>query len=295
MTLNPRTQSTTSIDTLFVTLNALNPERLAQFYTERIGLKKLTSDATSKWISLGTPDDIELIRIYETDVAKKKHTTGLYHLALLLPTRKDLGNILKHLIKTQTPLIGASDHSYSEAIYLDDPEGNGIEIYVDRDISDWTVNDDGTIPGIVEPMDAEGVLALADQEAYQGMPVGTNMGHVHLHVNNLTDVVDFYHDVLGLGVKFLMGNAAAFLATGEYHHQLGLNLWNGKDIPASEEHSQGLRTVIWEANADDFQEIIQRLDDNKYPFVEDMNYITLQDPAGTNLAVQKSSPTQTEA
>lgn len=288
MTINPLTQSSTNITTSAVSLNALNPEALANFYVERIGLKRLNEETGDKWISLGVSSDEELVRIYPTEKTKEGRTTGLYHLALMLPTRKDLGNILRHLVVTQTPMTGASNHGYSEALYLDDIEGNGIEIYVDKDKSEWEYNEDGTIPGIVEPMDAQGVLDLADQENYQGMPTGTVIGHVHLHVADLNDTLEFYHELLGLGAKFLMGESALFMATGEEHHHLGANLWQGSNIPAASEETQGLRTVVWKASEEDFNTIVDRLKEAKHPFVEDDQFITLKDPAGIRTMIQKA-------
>lgn len=288
MTINPLTQSNTNITTSAVYLNAQNPEALATFYIERIGLKRLNEDSADKWISLGVSSGEELIRIYSTETPKEERTTGLYHLALMLPTRSDLGNIIKHMVTTQTPITGASNHGYSEALYLDDIEGNGIEIYVDKAKSEWEYNEDGTIPGIVEPMDVEGVLSTATQDNYQGMPTGTVMGHVHLHVADLNDTLEFYHELLGLGAKFLMGESALFMATGEEHHHLGANLWKGSNIPAAAEDTQGLRSVIWSANEEDFNTIIERLNEAKHPFIEDDQFITLKDPAGIQTVIQKA-------
>lgn len=287
MTTHPLTKSNTTIEPSFISLNALNPESLANFYVEHIGLSRIENDTDSLWISLGVKEDVELIRLYPTETPKEKRTTGLYHLALLLPSRQALANQLKHFIQKRTPLTGASNHGYSEAIYLDDPEGNGIEIYADRDRANWKINDNGTIPGIVEPMDAEAVLALADEAPFEGMPPETFMGHFHTHVNNLNEIMQFYHEILGLGIKYVMNGAAAFMATGDSHHQQGANLWQGENIPPAKDGAQGLRTLVWQGSSEDLGTVKSRLEENHYPFIEDEEYITFKDPAGIQLALKK--------
>lgn len=286
MTINPLTQAASSIVPSYIAINALDPERLKTFYVERIGLKVINPDSTKPWISLGTSNDHELLRLYPTKSPKDRRTTGLYHFALLMPNRRHLGNILNHLIQTNTPLIGASDHGYSEAVYLNDPEGNGIEIYVDKEIADWDIKEDGTIVGVTDPMDADGVLASADDNAFTGLSEETKMGHFHLHVHNIDETIHFYHHILGLGNKFLMGDSATFMATGNYHHHLGANIWLGPNLPPAQDNTQGLRTLVWRATATEFQRLLEHLTATNQTFIEDNNKIIINDPAGITNVIE---------
>lgn len=282
MTIEPITQSTTTIHTQAIELNALNPKVLADFYIEKIGLSLLKSQSDQDIYQLGTGQGHHLITIYPTDLAKEARTTGLYHLALLLPSRGDLGAILRHLIEEQVPLEGASDHGYSEALYLSDPEGNGIEIYADKDESVWDKHDNGLIGGIVEPMDVEGVLA-SQTKPFNGIADGTIMGHIHLHVSNIEETLEFYKQVLGLGLKFIMNEQALFMASQDYHHHLGANLWNGRNIPQAASGSQGLRHSIWAGSLADIQAVEEKLKSRDYAYTKEDNSLYFNDPAGTGI------------
>lgn len=282
MTIESITQSTTTIHTQAIELNALQPKSLGDFYVKQIGLSLLQANTDQDIYQLGTSQGQHLITIYPTDIAKEAATTGLYHLALLLPSRSDLGAILRHFIEKQVPLEGASDHGYSEALYLSDPEGNGIEIYADKDESVWDKHDNGLIGGIVEPMDVEGVLA-SQTEPFKGIADGTIMGHIHLHVANVEETLEFYHQVLGLGLKFIMNEQALFMATQDYHHHLGANLWNGRNIPQAAAGSQGLRNSIWAGSLADIQAVEAKLKARNYAYTKEGNSLYFNDPAGTGI------------
>lgn len=284
MTVEAITQSSTSIVTSGIELNAINPTALAKFYEEKIGLTLLSSEEEAKIYHLGTPDGNVLISIFPATTKKVGRLTGLYHLALLLPSRGDLGAMLRHLIEDQVGLEGASNHGYSEALYLSDPEGNGIEIYADKDKSQWDFHENGLIGGIVEAMDAEGVLA-SQTAPFNGVPNGTIMGHIHLHVGNIEETLGFYHEVLGLGLKFIMNQQALFMATQDYHHHLGANLWNGRNIPAAAEGTQGLRNSIWSGSSEDLKAIEAKLVENDYEFTKEGDSLHFLDPAGTGVII----------
>lgn len=282
MTIEAITQSSTTIHTTGIQLNAIKPTELANFYEVKIGLTLINKDEIEKIYDLGTPDGTVLISIYPTTTEKTQRTTGLYHLALLLPTRGDLGGMLRHLVENKANVEGASDHGYSEALYLSDPEGNGIEIYADKDTSKWDMKENGLIGGIVEAMDAEGVLA-SQTAPFTGVPNGTTMGHIHLHVNDIETTLSFYHEVMGLGLKFIMNEAALFMATQNYHHHLGANLWNGRNIPAAQDGTQGLRNSIWSGSAEDLNSIQAKLTEMAYDFTKDGETLYFKDPAGTGI------------
>lgn len=270
-------ESKTTIVTKSVQLNAKNPEQMAAFYNQAIGLTLIKQENDS--YQLGTPDGNILIEIEPASSEADQETTGLYHHALLLPTYEDLGTILRHLIVNKIPMTGASDHGYSNALYLDDPEGNGIEIYWDKPESEWDIKEDGQIAGIVEMMDAEAALEVA-RTSFDGVPNGTTMGHVHLHVDELKNSLTFYTDVLGLGVKYKFGPQALFLATGQYHHHLGANVWKPGELVHAKAGASGLGHVTWEGSQEDINYIETQLKDQNYAYEKVDEGLAFKDPAG---------------
>lgn len=240
-----------------VALNVRDLELQSLFYQQVLGLQVLTEN--SKQIDLGVGKNI-LIRLIQTEQkGEVSHSYGLYHLAIVLPSREDLGSIFRHFIDNKIPLQGASDHGYSEAIYLADTEGNGIEIYRDLPQDTWDVRPDGRIVGITEPMDAETIYALGKKAdaAYQ-MPAGSRMGHVHLSVRESAASSRFYQEVLAIEDKFSVPSAA-WLASGDYHHHLAVNEWGGKELQTRTEGMPGLAyyTVIYSSPAD-FEATLER-------------------------------------
>lgn len=240
-----------------VALNVRDLELQSLFYQQVLGLQVLTEN--SKQIDLGVGKNI-LIRLIQTEQkGEVSHSYGLYHLAIVLPSREDLGSIFRHFIDNKIPLQGASDHGYSEAIYLADTEGNGIEIYRDLPQDSWDVRPDGRIVGITEPMDAETIYALGKKAdaAYQ-MPAGSRMGHVHLSVRESAASSRFYQKVLAIEDKFSVPSAA-WLASGDYHHHLAVNEWGGKHLQTRTEGMPGLAyyTVIYSSPAD-FEATLKR-------------------------------------
>ncbi|HFR3765730.1 TPA: VOC family protein [Streptococcus suis] len=240
-----------------VALNVRNLELQSLFYQQVLGLQVLTEN--SKQIDLGV-GQTTLVRLIQTEQKDEVHSSyGLYHLAIVLPSREDLGTIFRHFIDNKIPLQGASDHGYSEAIYLADTEGNGIEIYCDLPQDSWDVRPDGRIVGITEPMDAETIYALGKKAdaAYQ-MPLGSRMGHVHLSVRESTASSRFYQEVLAIEDKFSV-TSAAWLASGDYHHHLAVNEWGGKELQTRTEGMPGLAyyTIVY-TDIQAFQATIKR-------------------------------------
>ncbi|CYU52602.1 VOC family protein [Streptococcus suis] len=240
-----------------VALNVRNLELQSLFYQQVLGLQVLTEN--SKQIDLGV-GQTALVRLIQTEQkGEVSHSYGLYHLAIVLPSREDLGTIFRHFIDNKVPLQGASDHGYSEAIYLADTEGNGIEIYRDLPQDSWDVRLDGRIVGITEPMDAETIYALGKKAdaAYQ-MPAGSRMGHVHLSVRESAASSRFYQEVLAVEDKFSVPSAA-WLASGDYHHHLAVNEWGGKNLKTRQEGMPGLSyyTVIY-SNQEAFEATLNR-------------------------------------
>jgi catechol 2,3-dioxygenase len=187
----------------------------------------LTTDGKTPLVTLEQPEDV---------VSKTSRTTGLYHFAILLPSRADLSVFLRHMIQTGYPL-GAADHYVSEALYLNDPDGNGIEVYRDRPSAEWNWNN-GLVEMATEELDGNGILAESDAE-WNGLPVGTLMGHIHLHVADLKKAEQFYTKGLGFEVVSYYPQAA-FLSTGGYHHHIAINTWQGEGAATPPKNSVGL-------------------------------------------------------
>lgn len=262
-----------------VALKVNDLQKMILFYTQVIGLKLLAQNTQQATLGAGhTP----LLYLYRIDGHRaKRQKTGLYHTAFLLPARKDLGNALIHYITTNAPLNGAADHIYSEALYLTDPEGNGIEVYHDKPRSKWIIKEDGEIPSDTLEMDVESVLEAADQK-WAGFPDDSMVGHVHLSVADVDDTQDFYTKILGLSLKFNFGDAAKFLATGGYHHHIGANVWVSRQADPLAKNEIGLKYYsFYVPNSGELARIQNHLSQLNVDFeLAENNEIWFTDPSG---------------
>ncbi|MEX0788558.1 MAG: VOC family protein [Anaerolineales bacterium] len=208
-------------------LRVADLERSLGFYTSALGFE--IHDRRPGGASLGAPG-ADLLELVELPGAppKPEGATGLYHYAILLPSRADLGRMLRHLIDTRTSLQGASDHLVSEALYLADPDENGIEIYRDRPRAEWPVQGD-RVRMATDPLDADGILGEAAREGqpFAGLPAGTTIGHMHLQVGDIPTAEQFYVQGLGFDVVATMPSAL-FVSAGGYHHHVGMNTWTSR-------------------------------------------------------------------
>jgi len=214
--------------------------RSLEFYNKVIGFQvlgrtdttaDLTADGKTVLLTLERPDGV---------ADKQGRTTGLYHFALLLPARSDLAQFVLHLSDLNLS-VGSADHLVSEALYLSDPDGNGIEVYRDRDPSEWTWN--GSEVGMTtDPLNFRELLAGANERTWNGLPGDTVMGHIHLHVSDLQETEQFYTQGLGFDVVCRYGGQALFISNGKYHHHIGLNTWNGVGAPGPAANSVGLES-----------------------------------------------------
>jgi catechol 2,3-dioxygenase len=215
----------------------------ANFYRDAIGLRELRR--ANGVAELGAPDDdIALVTLIEDPDAplRPRGTTGLFHLALLVPDRTELARALNRVTATGHPFTGASDHLVSEALYLNDPEGNGIEIYRDRPREEWP-RAEGQLQMATLPLDLEGVLASAPSgDAGEGMAAGTTLGHIHLQVASIPAADAFYTDGIGFDATVRGYPGALFVSAGGYHHHIGLNTWAGEGAPAPPLGARGLRS-----------------------------------------------------
>jgi catechol 2,3-dioxygenase len=269
-----------------VHLNVANLDQEIEFYQNTIGLRLHRRDNGTAYLGAGGEDLLIL-----NSLPQGIHTqggTGLYHFALRVPTRQDLATVLAHFAKSRIPLQGVSDHLVSEAIYLADPEGNGIEIYRDRPREQWPL-EDGRITMATEAMDVDGVLGELTEEAfnapYTGLPAGTDMGHVHLHVADIARAESFYHDLLGFDVVVRYGPSASFLSVDGYHHHIGINMWKRGQPGAKSDDSLGLRYFTLHLTPDHRQEAEARLHSAQVAVTQHEDGLLFYDPVGNGIVL----------
>jgi catechol 2,3-dioxygenase len=224
-----------------VRLRVADLDDLTTFYERVVGLRAVDRDGeVTRLGAAGGDPVIELVGAPGAPRAPS-FSTGLFHLAILVPDRAELARSLQRVAAAGWRLTGASDHLVSEALYLQDPEGNGIEIYRDRPREQWRRNGDELAMATL-PLDLEGVLGELDagEPPANGMPPGTTMGHVHLQVADIPAAEGFYNGALGLDVMVRSYPGALFLAAGGYHHHLGVNTWQSQGAPAPPDGALGL-------------------------------------------------------
>jgi catechol 2,3-dioxygenase len=216
-----------------VQLQVSDLARSLNYYQQVLGLRLLGQG--NGRATLGAQGDntplVELVERPDARPVPRRGQLGLYHFAILLPDRRALGRFVRHLASLGAR-AGASDHLVSEALYLHDPDGLGIEVYADRPRSSWRVRDTEQgreLTMATEPLDLDSLVRAAGDEPWTGMPAGTVMGHVHLHVGDLERAAEFYHAALGLDAVVWSYPGALFLSAGGYHHHLGINTWAGPD------------------------------------------------------------------
>jgi len=211
----------------YANLYTANLTRSLDFYVGKMGFHQIGS--ADDTVTLSADGHTAHILLTERKGWKPKPTrsTGLYHVAILLPSRASLARLFKRLVNLRYPFGGFSDHLVSEALYLDDPDGNGLELYRDRPRNEWRyVN--GQVQIGTEPLDVTKLLSEGDDSGWSGVDAATKIGHVHLHVADLAQAKTFYADLLGLPVSIDYSvNGAMFVAAGYYHHHIGFNIWAG--------------------------------------------------------------------
>ena len=226
-----------------VALNVKDLESQTAFYHQLLGLEILNQSGNQVLLGAGGKPLVKLIKTEDTSNPKQSY--GLYHMALLLPTREDLANVFKHLLDLKIPLVGGADHGYSEAIYLEDLEGNGIELYRDKPVTVWDIREDGRIIGVTEELSAQDIYELGKEIEPFAIASGTRMGHVHLSVKNSREASAFYQGSLVLVDKFTIPHAS-WIASGDYHHHLAVNEWGGKNLVRREHGMMGLAYYVVE-------------------------------------------------
>jgi catechol 2,3-dioxygenase len=266
-----------------VTLRVRDLDRIADYFRDAIGLTVMNRTATGARLGAGGVPLLDLER-REGAAREPRNAAGLYHTAFLMPRRKDLARWLVHAAANRIPLSGFADHLVSESVYLDDPEGNGIEVYADRAPELWQWNA-GTVTMATDPLDIDGLLALTDTRStnYAKAPDGLRIGHMHLRVGDLEQADRFYGGAIGLDPT-RKRTGAAFLSSGRYHHHLGLNVWQSQGAGQRDDSATGLAWFSLEiAGPDILQAQEQRLEQAGAPVVAITDGIETTDPWGTKV------------
>ena len=269
-----------------VALQVKDLERQTAFYTQVVGLEILSQSDQEVVLGAGGKALVHLIQTNREETVKSSY--GLYHMAILLPSREDLADVFKHIAELNVPFVGAADHGYSEALYLEDPEGNGIELYRDKPVTDWDIREDGRIIGVTEELSAQEIYEMGRQVAPFVIAKDTRMGHIHLSVKTSKEASSFYQTVLDLDDKFTIPSAC-WIASGDYHHHLAVNEWGGKHLDNREKELPGLAYYVVEvANKEDLVAIAERAKVHGAPvsWVTSSEF-TFQDPDGIVTRVRK--------
>lgn len=223
-----------------ISLKVKNLTVMKHFYQTVLGFKILEEKEGYVSFTVNGKDPIiNLIEIENAIVDNK--TLGLYHVAYLLPTRKDLASFVIHINKLGIN-FGAGDHLVSEAIYFEDPESNGIEVYVDRDDSKWTWDSHGEYVDMATLQVDFDDLLKENLYKYENAPSQTIIGHLHLRVNDMDANYQFYHDELGFDLVSKFGSAALFLSDAKYHHHIAFNMWSGRNLHNITDDRTGIKS-----------------------------------------------------
>lgn len=275
-----------------VSLQVADLARSIEYYEQVLGMRVIARDEGSA--QLGSQgDDAVLISLHErrgVAPVSRRGRLGLYHFAILLPDRAALGRFIQHLAELGLR-AGMSDHLVSEAVYLTDPDGLGIEVYRDRPRSEWTY-DDGQLVMATDPLDAADVVRSGSGEPWAGMPAGTTMGHVHLFVGDLEKASAFYHEGLGFDRTVWNYPGALFLSAGGYHHHLGVNTWAVGAEPAGENDARLLEWEVLVPSGTDVEQAVASLERGGSAVVRDNGTAVVTDPWGTQLRLMPARATR---
>jgi catechol 2,3-dioxygenase len=260
-------------------------DKVGRYYGDLLGLSELARGRNTVRLGTGGAGGVGFIELTQRSDAKPDdpRQAGLYHTAFLMPTRRDLARFVLHIARDRVPITGASDHGVSEAIYLDDPEGNGVEVYADRPPETWEWRD-GLVSMATEALDLEDLVRAADGAAeYGGAPAGLRIGHIHLRVGDLGAAQRFYADGIGLALTRRRGGAL-FMSSARYHHHVATNVWHSQGAGARDTARAGLAWFSIEANDRAVLDgVAARLRQLDAPVAPMQNGLETADPWGTRI------------
>jgi len=262
-----------------VRLRVNDVDEQAAFYRRVVGVPTVDREDGRATLRAGEETLLELIEDPEAP-DRPRSAAGLFHVAIRVPDRDALADALAR-VRAEWTLGGAADHDASEALYLTDPEDNGLELYCDRPHEEWPRVEDGRVDIGTAPLDLD---SLAGGDADAALPQGTDVGHVHLEVSTLAPSRSFYVDALGFDVSGTYDEGAAFLAAGDYHHHLALNTWNGRTDPVGE-HRGLVRFDVVVPDADALAATQQRLERHSVAVERRDDHLRVEDPDGIGVRV----------
>jgi catechol 2,3-dioxygenase len=283
----PTFASRTPMRVGMVNLRVRNLDLVTDYYRDVLGLTVMARSMMGALLGAG---GVRLLNLQRRESAPReaRNAAGLYHTAFLMPTRKDLARWLVHAAANKVPLSGFADHLVSESVYLDDPEGNGIEVYADRAPDTWKW-ENGSVAMATDQLDFDSLLALTDMRTtnYAKAPDDLRIGHMHLRVGDLEQADRFYGGAIGLDPT-RKRSGAAFLSSGRYHHHLGINVWQSAGAGPRDSTAMGLAWFSLEVASDDIlQAQTLRLQKAGAPATAIENGIETSDPWGTGLRLIK--------
>ncbi|MNB71707.1 Catechol-2,3-dioxygenase [compost metagenome] len=252
-----------------VQLRVSHLERSLAFYQDTVGFRVLRREEGRAELTVDGVSPLLILReVGEGEGQRRRSAAGLYHFAILLPDRPSLGLVLRNLIASGIE-IGQGDHLVSEALYIQDPDNNGIELYRDRPRDTWQYDPEGHVVMGTDPVDVEGLLSDSEGLQWNGLPAGTVIGHVHFHVGNLKKAQDFYCGVLGFELVARYGGSALFVSAGGYHHHIGLNVWAGEGAKPASPNAPGIDYfTIQLPSEEDRSLVLRRLEDAGFGLTE---------------------------
>lgn len=264
-------------------------DRMVAYYRDVIGLTVIGQ--TGRTASLGA-GGVSFLELEQRDglAPDDNREAGLYHTAFLMPTRADLARWILHVARNDVPLSGASDHTVSEAFYLDDPEGNGVEVYADRPPEGW-VWTNGLVKITTDPLDINSILREVDAEkaTYEAAPDGLRVGHVHLRVGDVATAERFYHGDVGLDITRGGRHGATFMSSGRYHHHLAGNVWHSRGAGMRDDGRAGLAWFSFEtADAETLANARARLAQAALPPTQAGDGFEVRDPWGTRVRFRQA-------
>jgi catechol 2,3-dioxygenase len=271
-----------------VTLRVSDLERSRRFYEGILAFQPIEQGPGK--VVLGGQDEQPLLELIEVPGAapQPRRATGLYHVAILFPTRADLGRELLRVARAGVQ-VGQGDHLVSEALYISDPDDNGLELYRDRPRSEWHWTN-GLVEMATDPVDIRGLVAEGERDAepWEVIPAGTRVGHIHLQIGDIKEAREFYHTILGFDVTAdLAQHGALFVSAGGYHHHIGLNTWHSRGAKPTPADAAGLQTyVIAIPSREGLQEVKARLVAHQVPFEEEDDLIRVNDPWSNHILLR---------
>lgn len=268
-----------------VDLQVTDLETALRFYRDVVGLEVAQQDA--RRAELRSQDGPVLLHLDATaDAPADPYATGLFHTAFRFPTRASLGDALARLIEADLD-VGAGDHLVSEALYVEDPDGNGVELYWDRPEEGWPApTDQMIVPMATLPVDLKSLLADGSGHSYVGAtaPPGTDIGHVHLQVSDIDQTTTFYREVLGLDLVAKLGSAAGFFSSRGYHHNIGANTWRSQGSSARRPERAGLERLLFRVTEKaDFETLRKQVQDLEAAETSEATTLVVKDPDGIEL------------